>query len=192
MNSKSTLLAFAFLATSPLIIASTEVSSTFIGDYKLISSQEGSCAESLNVKEGRGTTYSLWVTYRDENIQFLGNEKFEDINGPRQSETDSCLTAGPVIPFCVETRKEVTKFDKNKKVLENFYGKKSNYSTTARYKYSKLEIVNDGLKVTKLEMEKPMAPGVFSFTSVEVGATSRSFSPFAKTKEYSICTYSKL
>lgn len=191
MKNNSAIIALAILATTQLANASTEVSSTFLGDYKLISSQEGNCAESLNIKEGKGTTYSLWVTYRDENIQFLGNEKFEDINEPRQSITDSCLTAGPVIPFCVETRKEVTKFDSDKKVLENFYGKKSNYSTTARYKYTKLEIVNDGLKVTKLEMEKPMAPGVFSFTSVEVGATNRAFSPFAKTKEYSICTYNK-
>lgn len=177
------------LVNAPAFSSANRVSSSFVGSYSLIESEKGDCATTLIIKEVEAPNYALWTTFRDENEAFLGNEKYTDINAPRQSETDSCMTAGPVIPFCIETRKELTRYNEEKQVLENFYGKKSNYSKSARYRYSKVERIGDDIKVTQLEMEKVLAPGVFTMTAIEIGATNRPFNPFVEVSKDSVCTY---
>lgn len=187
MKSKTILLALIFC--SPCF-GGDKVDPVFLGEYKLISTEKGECAEAVIVNTKERQKYSLWITYRDETNNFAGNEKFEDINDSLISSTDSCMTAGPPIPFCTESRKEITKYDQAAQVLENFYGYKRGMNN-AKYKYTKLEVVDGGLKVTRLEMEKPMAPGVFTMTPVEYGATSTSYYTFARVKTNSVCVYDK-
>lgn len=179
------------LLVVPTAKATEKVSSSFLGHYQLIENIEGNCAETLEVKERSGDKYALWLTYRDEENHFLGNEKFSEINTPEKSDTDTCMTAGPVLPFCYETIKELTRYNEKKKLLESFYGRKSNYSKTARYEYSKVEQRDGGLRTTQLRMEKVLPLGVFTMTPVEVGANHRAYNPFLKIKKYIICSYRK-
>ncbi len=172
------------------ILAQDKVESVFLGEYKLISSVEGECAETVVVAEREVSEYALWITYYSESQSFAGNEKFDKINAPLKSSNDTCMTAGPVNPFCFESRKEITKYDQETLTLENFAGKKTTFSN-AKYNYTKLEALENGLKVTQLKMEKPMAHGVFTFTPVETGATSTAYYTFPSVKLNSVCIYDK-
>ena len=179
----------ALLMTSNLL-AADKVDTVFLGEYKLLTTEEGECAETLVVNEGEGSEYALWLTYRNADNAFAGNEKFEDINEPLKTSNDTCFTAGPVNPFCIENRKEITKYDPETLTLEQFEGKKTTFSY-AKYSYTKVAPVENALQVTTLKVEKPMVAAAFLFTSVEVGATDLSYYFYPMIKKNSVCVFDK-
>lgn len=183
------ILLFSILLTAPSSLMAVDVVDTsFIGEYKLISNERGECSETIEISTREREKCSLWITYRDANNTFAGNEKFEDINDSLISSNDPCPTAGPVIPLCVISSKEITKYNKEKKILENFFGSKKTFSN-ANYKYTKLELANKSIVVTRLSLEKPMAPGIFTLTPLESGATNTAAYTFPRIKKNSVCVY---
>ncbi|MCR9203240.1 MAG: hypothetical protein NXH75_01600 [Halobacteriovoraceae bacterium] len=180
----------SLLVTSATVMAVDVVDSSFLGEYKLISSEKGECSEAVLIKTKEREKYSLWITYRDENNLFAGNEKFEDINDSLITSNGPCPTAGPVLPLCVLSKKEITKYNKEKMILENFFGSKKTFSK-AKYKYTKLDLEGQSLTVTQLKLEKPMPPGVFTLTPLESGATNTAYYTFATVNENSVCVYDK-
>lgn len=81
-------------------VASEAVSKNYLGRFKLLSIEKGDCAEFVELKEKVSQTYSLWITYKDIESNFIGKEKFDELNQPRQNKTDQCPKAGPIIHFC--------------------------------------------------------------------------------------------
>ena len=165
-----------------------KVSSSFLGTYRLLTNLEGECPEYATFKEGAGSNYSAWITFNDSNRAFITNVKFDDINAPTKISNDTCMSAGPVNPFCMETRKELTTYDQENEVLQDYYGKKTTYSN-AQFRYVRIQKNTDALEVHFKRMEKPLNHAVFSFTPIENGATDMSYYFFPMITQEFKCTY---
>jgi len=190
MKAKHSILILALLTLSAKAFADTKVDAQFLGEHKLISNIQGQCPESVVLKEKANASYSVWITYYDEAGKFISNAKFDNINSPVKISNDTCMTAGPINPFCMESRKEITKYDEQTNILETFNAKKTTYSN-AVYNHVKVQMDAQGLQVSYKKVEKPMAHAIFSFTPIETGATDLAYYTFAMVKESFDCRYSK-
>ncbi len=188
---KKQLSAVALTMISAVAMANTKVDSSIIGKYKLLSNLEGECPETLVVTEKENTKYSVWISFYNENAEFISNNSFSNLNEPVEISSGTCFTAGPVNPFCMEIRKELVKYDEQNLVLEKFKGNKKTYNTAKLY-YTKLA-VKDGsqLEVTYREFEKPMAYAQFNFTPIESAVTNTAYYTFPIFKKNFSCNYGK-
>lgn len=188
---KKHLTAIALATLSSLSMANTKVDSNLLGTYKLVSNLEGECPEAVVVTEKENTGYAVWISFFDTAGDFITNSSFKKLNEPVEVSNGTCFSAGPVNPFCMESRKEMSRYDSENLVLERFYGKKTTLSN-AKFTYVKLAVKNESqIEVTYMKMEKPMAHPLFTFTPIESAATDTAYYNFPIIRENFSCNYDR-
>ncbi len=191
MKKHLTIFTLILITLSAVSMASSKVDSSFLGNYKLIANLDGNCPESMVVSDKETTNYAVWLTFYNEAGEFITNEKFDKINQSMQSSNDTCHTAGPVNPFCIESRKELATYDEETLTLARYFGKKTTFSY-AKYEYTKLQVKEGAqLEVEYSRIERPMNHSAFTFTPLQTGATSTDFFTLPIVKEQFKCSYAR-
>jgi hypothetical protein len=190
MKKQNLILAVTFLVLSLSASADTRVDESFIGDYKLISNQEGHCPETAQIKVRESVSYTLWITFKDERGNFINNDKFTNLNEPERTTSDTCMTAGPINPFCVRSSKELTTYNPETLELKSYSGLKTTYSN-AKFSYYSLQMKEGMLELSYMKMQKPMLQALFTFTPVDFMATDLTSFTLPVVENAYTCTYGK-